>query len=151
MFYSIYHSFSGIMSIVLGLLTIGGGVFYLVNGSKTGIIFLIMAVLFFVLQPAMIMIESNMQMKNVVFQNKTYYEFGEEAMQAWQDGVNPGTIKWEKIHKVVKNGAHFYIYFDKVRANVVPRSSFVEADGAEQFEKLILKVLDAKKRKGFKA
>ena len=150
MFYTIYHSPSGIASVILGFLTIGGGIFYLVNGSKTGIFFLIMAVVFFVLQPLMILMQAKSQSKNPVFTKETLYTFDEQGITAGQEGVEPASIQWQNLYKVVKSGNYFFIFFDKVRANILPREAFEAANGATQFEKLLVSVLPEKKRKGIR-
>lgn len=151
MFYAIYHSFSGLLSILLGLGVIGGGIFYLANGvTSTGVVFLCMALLFFVLQPAMILFQSNAQSKNPVFQATTFYEFSERGLKAWQEGVKPARKDWTGIMKVVENGNYYYVFFDKVRANVIPKASFVGENALGKFDELMRTVLPKEKRKGFK-
>lgn len=148
MFYTIYHSFTGILSIVLGVLTIGMGVFYLVNHSNTGILFLVMAVIFFALEPIMILVQSKAQASNPVFEKATFYLFEEDKLEAWQEGVEHASVKWTDLYAMVKDGDHYYILFDKVRANIVPANAFSAGDAAA-FEELVKRKLPKNKRKGF--
>lgn len=148
MFYTIYHSFSGLLSIILGVLTIGLGVFYLINGSKTGILFLVLAVVFFILQPVMIFIQAKSQAKNPVFRKATCYLFSEEQLEAWQEETEHVSVKWSQVFSMVKDGSRYYIFFDKVRANILPGTAFSGNDGAA-FEELVRRMLPEKKRKGF--
>ena len=149
LYYSTYHSFQGILSIILGLFTIGAGIYYFTQGNKNGIFFLLIAAVFFIVQPLMIMLQAKMQSKHTVFQKETNYEFDEKELRAWQEGVEKASVTWEKLYRVVKSGQYFFIFTDKYRANIVPAASFTSENGAEEFSRLIQRILPAEKKKGF--
>ena len=133
LYYSTYHSFQGILSIILGLFTIGAGIYYFTQGNKNGIFFLLIAAVFFIVQPLMIMLQAKMQ----------------KELRAWQEGVEKASVTWEKLYRVVKSGQYFFIFTDKYRANIVPAASFTSENGAEEFSRLIQRILPAEKKKGF--
>jgi hypothetical protein len=149
LFYATFHSFQGVLSVILGLLTIAAGIFYLSEGNKNGIFFFLMAAVFFIVQPLMIMLQAKMQSKHTVFQKETNYEFDEKELRAWQDGVEPASVTWENLYRVVKNGQYYFIFTDKYRANIVPAVSFTNAGGATEFDRLIMRILPKEKKKGF--
>ena len=149
LFYATFHSFQGALSIILGLLTIAAGIFYLTQGNQNGIFFFLMAAVFFIVQPLMIMLQAKMQSKHTVFQQETNYEFDEKALRAWQEGVEPASVTWENLYRVVKNGQYYFIFTDKYRANIVPAESFTNEGGAAEFDRLIQRILPKEKKKGF--
>ena len=149
LFYATFHSFQGILSILLGLLTIAAGVFYLTQGNKNGIFFFCMAAVFFIVQPLMIMLQAKMQSKHAVFQQETNYEFDEKELRAWQEGVEPAGVTWENLYRVVKSRQYYFIFTDKYRANIVPAESFTNEGGAAEFDRLIQRILPKEKKKGF--
>ena len=149
LFYATFHSFQGILSILLGLLTIAAGVFYLTQGNKNGIFFFCMAAVFFIVQPLMIMLQAKMQSKHAVFQQETNYEFDEKELRAWQEGVEPAGVTWENLYRVVKSGQYYFIFTDKYRANIVPAESFTNEGGAAEFDRLIQRIRPKEKKKGF--
>ena len=149
LYYSTYHSFQGILSIILGFLTIAAGVFYLAQGNKNGIFFFCMAAVFFIVQPLMIMLQAKMQSKHAVFQQETFYEFDERELRAWQEGVDKASVTWQNLYRVVKSGEYYFIFTDKYRANIVPAASITSEGGAAAFDRLLVRALSKEKRKGF--
>ena len=149
LYYSTYHSFQGILSIILGLFTIAAGIYYFSQGNKNGIFFLVIAAVFFIVQPLMIMLQARMQSKHTVFQKETNYEFDEKELRAWQEGVDKASVTWENLFRVVKTGGYYFIYTDRYRANIVPAASFTSENGAAEFDRLIQRILPKEKKKGF--
>ena len=149
LYYSTYHSFQGILSIILGLFTIAAGIFYFSQGNKNGIFFLLIAAVFFIVQPLMIMLQAKMQSKHTVFQKETNYEFDEKELRAWQEGVDKASVTWDNLFRVVKNGGYYFIFTDRYRANIVPAASFTSEGGAAEFDSLIRRTLPKEKKKGF--
>lgn len=86
LFFTTYSSFTGILSVILGIAAIGAGIFYLANANQTGVFFLIMAAVFFVMQPALLLMNAKKQAKNRIFSVTTCYFFNESGITVWQDG-----------------------------------------------------------------
>ena len=149
LYYATYHSFQGVLSIILGLFTIAAGIFYFTQGNKNGIFFFLMAAVFFIVQPLMIMLQAKMQSKHTVFQQETNYEFDEKELRAWQEGVDKASVTWENLYRVVKCGQYYFLFTDKYRANILPAASFTSENGAAEFDRLIQRILPKEKKKGF--
>ncbi|MBR6977951.1 MAG: YcxB family protein [Lachnospiraceae bacterium] len=149
LYYSTYHSFQGILSIILGLFTIAAGIYYFTQGNKNGIFFLLIAAVFFIVQPLMIMMQAKMQSKHTVFQKETNYEFDEKELRAWQEGVEPASVTWQNLFRVVRTRGYYFIFTDRYRANIVPQASFTSENGAEEFGRMIQRILPKEKKKGF--
>ena len=148
LFYHMYVRPTGIIYALVGLASVAGGIYYLVNGNKSGIFLILIAGVYFILQPLMLYIKAAQQAKNVVFANDTYYEFSEEGIAVWQDGLDPSVLQWQNVRKVAKFGKYYFLYVDSAHGNIIPRSAF--DCNPDRVDELIVRVLPKERRKGFK-
>lgn len=147
-FYHMYIRPVGLVYLIVGVLTFGGGIFYLVNRNGTGIFFILISCIYFFLQPIMLYFSAARQLKLPIMQNVTYYEISDEGIRLWQDGLEPSTGDWKQAQKVVRFLNVYLIYFSKVRANVVPESSI--EGSLTDWEEIFRKNLTKKQVRGFK-
>ena len=139
---------AGIAYAFVGLASVGGGVYYLANGNRSGVFLLLIAGVYFILQPLMLYIKAAQQSKNAVFANDTYYEFRDEGIAVWQEGIEPSLLQWQNVRKMVKFGKNYFLYVDTAHGNIIPRSAFdCNPDRVDEF---LVRVLPKERRKGFK-
>ena len=147
LFYHMYLRPSGLLYLLVGLASIGGGIYYLVKGNHSGIFLIVIAGVYFILQPVMLYLQAARQAKNEVFSKNTYYEFGEEGITVWQDDVEPATLQWQNVTRFAKTKNYDFVYVDRAHGNIIPRSMF-ECDPRE-VDELVIQKVPKKNRKGF--
>ncbi len=148
LFYHMYIRPSGLLYLLVGLASIAGGIYYIVNGNNSGIFLLLIAAVYFIVQPLMLYLKASQQAKNEVFMNDTYYAFDEDGVAVWQEGVEPSVLQWQNVRKFVKFGKNYFLYVDAAHGNIIPASS-IEGNPSK-LDELIVRVLPKEKRRGFR-
>lgn len=148
LFYHMYMRPSGMVYALVGLLSVGGGVYYLIKGNMSGIFLILVAAVYFVLQPFMLYLKAAQQAKNPVFAKDTHYSFSENGITVWQEGIEPSVLQWQNVRKFVKFGRLYFFYVDASHGNIVPKSAFIL--NPERMDELVVRVLPKERRKGFK-
>ena len=147
--YYMYLRPAGIGYLLVGLLALAGGIVFLVQGNKTGIFLIILAVIYYVLQPVMIRTRAKSQANDPRMTARTYYEFKEEGFDISQDGTEVLLIPWKRVKKIVSFQGLYILFFDLKRANIIPKESF--SCNTDRVDELILKVMPRKSVKGISA
>lgn len=148
LFYHMYMRPVGIVYALVGLASIAGGIYYLVKGNNSGIFLLLIAGVYFLVQPFMLYLKAAQQAKNVVFANNTYYDFQEEGIAVWQDGIEPSVLQWQNVKRFVKFGKNYFFYVDAAHGNIIPRSAF--ECNPDKVDAFLVRILPKEKRRGFK-
>ena len=148
LFYHMYIRPSGLLYLLVGLGSIAGGIYYIVNGNNSGIFLLLIAAVYFIIQPLMLYLKASQQAKNAVFSSETFYAFDEEGVAVWQEGIEPSVLQWQNVRKFVKFGKYYFLYVDAAHGNIIPASS-IEGNPAK-LDELIVRVLPKEKRRGFR-
>ncbi|MBR5738641.1 MAG: YcxB family protein, partial [Lachnospiraceae bacterium] len=116
--------------------------------NNSGIFLLLIAAVYFIVQPLMLYLKASQQAKNEVFMNDTYYAFDEDGVAVWQEGVEPSVLQWQNVRKFVKFGKNYFLYVDAAHGNIIPASS-IEGNPSK-LDELIVRVLPKEKRRGFR-
>ena len=146
LFYHMYFNPTGVLYIIVGLLALGGGIFYFATGNWRGVFFIVVALVYFVLMPLLLYIRAGRQLKQPIFEHPTYYAFEDEEFRVSQSGVGTTAASYDSLYKVVFFSDEVIIYVDGVHANVLPLSSFhADEDEVRGFFKA---KIPAKKLKG---
>ena len=146
--YHMYMRAMGIVYLVVGLLALAGGIWFLVSGNRSGIFLLLIAAVYFVLQPCMLYLKAAQQAKLPVLRKETFYDFSREGIRVSQDETDASTLKWEKIRRFVKFGGEYMIYLDDIHANIVPERTL--SCEPQALDALVREMLPKKNRRGIK-
>ena len=147
LFYHMYFRPTGIIYAVVGLFTLGSGIYYLVSGNSSGVFLILISAVYFVVQPLFLYMRAAQQIKHPVFAKDTYYVFSEEGVTVSQEGTEEAFLAWENAAKVVRTRSCYYIYVDKLHGNILPKRCFESDTGA--FDALVRRRVSEKRRKGF--
>lgn len=143
-----YINSSGIIYTAVALLSLAGGIYYLVAGNTTGIFLILICAVYFVLMPTFLYLKAVRQSKNEVFQKETNYVFTEKNLYASQGEEEPSHVSWDTVRKVIKFQKEYIIYVSSVRANVIPLSAFSVSE--KEVDSFFAKTLPKNKLKGIK-
>ena len=124
LFYHMYFRPVGLIYLIVGVLSMGGGIYYLILQNTSGIFLILISLVYFVLQPILLWGKAANQAKNPIFASDTYYEFSETGIKVWQEGVEPSELQWQNVWRVVKAAKDYYIYVDAAHGNIIPKESF---------------------------
>lgn len=147
LFYHMYFRPMGIVYGLIGLLALGGGIYYLVQGNKSGIFLLIICGVYFVIQPVMLLVRAVQQSKNPQFAVDTLYEFSEEGITVYQQEDDKASLPWENVSRFVKFSKYYFIYVDAAHGNILPKDAFSSDTAA--LDTLVVKMLPKERRRGF--
>ena len=145
MFYHMYMRPTGLIYLVVGLVSLGGGIYFLANGNNSGVFLILISAVYFILQPVFLYFKATQQSKLDIMQRNTVYVFDSAGMQAYQ-GAESSTLPWEKVHKAVVFAGELIIYLTDIRANVIPLSTL---EDREETLSYLQEMLPKKKRRGF--
>lgn len=145
--YHMYFRPSGIIYAAVGLLSLGGGIYYVVSGNYSGFFLIAISAIYFILQPLLLYIKAGQQIKNQVFQDTTHYHFSDVSILVWQKIGEESELKWEDVFRFVKTKQAYYLYVDGAHANILPRAS-VEGDPA-RLDEMIRRNLKKQQLRGF--
>lgn len=148
LFYHMYIRPSGLVYVVIGLASIAGGVYYLTAGNRSGIFLILIAGVYFIVQPFMLYVKASAQSKNTAFALETNYELNESGVAVWQEGLEPATLSWQNVRKFVRFGKNYFLYVDAAHGNIIPRASF--ECNPDRVDELVARVLPKEKRRGIK-
>lgn len=142
-----YFRPSGIIYALVGLLSLGGGIYYILSGNMSGIFLVAISGVYFILQPLLLWIKAGQQIKNQVFRETTCYHFSDVGILVWQKVGEESELKWDDVYRFVRTKKAYYLYVDGAHANILPRSS-VEGD-PEDLDKMIVRNLKKQQLRGF--
>ena len=120
--YHAYHSFSGIFSIIAGLILLV--LFFVNKGNNTpnGWIYLLFGVLFLAYQPWTLYTSSVKQVKlNPTFKKPLRYIVSDESI-AVRQGEDAGQVSWEDVRKVRESAKNILVYTGKKNACIWVKS-----------------------------
>ena len=146
MVYHNYTHFSGIMGVVVGIISAGLTISNFISGdTQTAGITMIVALLFLVVTPSTTKKRAQMQVKNSpMFKEALEYEFDEEGIVIRQ-GEAEAKTHWEECVKVVSTKKSVIIYITTVRALILPKECM--GDCYEEAVKMIRTHIPAKRIK----
>lgn len=143
-----YFNTTGIIYSAIAVFAFAGGIYYLVNGNRSGVYLLLISLVYFVLMPLMLYRKAVDQSKNEILSKETSYILNEEGIHAFQEGREPSDAPWQDITRIVYFAGEFFIYISRVRANILPASAF-DKDTAE-IKALFKKVMPKGRLKGIR-
>ena len=122
-----YSGFSGIMTIVAGLLCAAVSVQGFMKGNiQNGAVWAMCAILFLVINPNTIKSKAKAQVKNSeAFRKAFEYEFTREGIWVRQDEAE-NFVAWENIAKAVSTKQSVILYLNRVRAWILPKECMGE-------------------------
>lgn len=141
--YHIYHSFSGVFSVVagLGILVL----FFVMRDSSQSWIYLLFGVLFLVYEPWSLYTRAVKQAKlNPVFKKPLRYTVTEQGITVTQDQTE-NKADWDSVLKVRETGRSIYVYTSVRNAFIWEKSQMGSETAA--VKKLLETHIDSKKRK----
>lgn len=110
MMYHSYHGFSGIFSIVAGILLLVCYGWQRQIGGENSWLYLLFGVLFLVYQPWSLFLGAARQVtQNPVFRNPLHYELDDEGITVRQ-GESADTISWANVKKVCETSQNILVY-----------------------------------------
>ncbi len=145
MFYHMYMRPTGLIYLLVGLISLGAGIWFLVDGNNSGIFLIVISAVYFVLQPVFLYYKAVQQSRQEVLQRTTVYVIDSAGLHAYQ-GTDSSVLPWEDVHKAVIFSGELIVYMSDVRANVIPLASLHDKDETIAY---LQEKLPKKKRRGF--
>ena len=145
MFYHMYMRPTGLIYLIGGLVSLGGGIYFLTRGNTSGVFLILISAVYFVLQPVFLYFKASQQAKQEVLQRTTTYIFDDLGMHAYQ-GEQSNVLSFENMHRAAVFSGELIIYLTDIRANVIPLQLFSDR---EEVLNLLREKLPKKKRRGF--
>ena len=123
--FMLYHNYthvSGLMSAIAGVLCFAVFLTKTTNGDMgAGVVWLMCAILFLVINPQNMKSRAKMQVKNTpMFQKPLEYELNDEGIVVRQDEAEAVT-PWDEISKAVSTSKSVILYLGRVRALIFPK------------------------------
>ena len=119
--YHSYHGFTGIFSIVAGIVLLGYFFWCLGTGREASFLYPFFGVLFLIYQPWTLFISSAKQVtSNPVFRNPIGYELSENGITVSQDGV-VNEIGWDGVRRVCEDKRCIFVYTGAKNACIWPK------------------------------
>lgn len=135
MYYN-YRSFGGVLGVIISLgCLVCLGLTYQHNELGVNVLYLVLGLLFTVIQPLMLLKKASMQVvSNQAFRNPLTYEIGEEQVVIRQE-KEEAPIAWEQVVRTVETKKQLLLYTSRVNACIWPKD---QMDGkVEQVKALI--------------
>lgn len=134
--FMLYHNYthvSGLMSAIAGVLCFVVFLTKTTNGDVgSGVVWLMCAILFLVINPQNMKTRAKMQVKNTpMFQKPLEYELNDEGIIVRQEEAESVT-PWDEITKAVSTGKSVILYLGRVRALILPKKCI-----GEQYEQVL--------------
>lgn len=119
--YHNYTNFSGLMSVVAGVVCLGLFVYNIAAGTpESSWVWLMCAILLLFVSPYTIKTRAKSQVENTeMFQKPLEYEFTEAGVVVRQDEAEV-TMEWATITKAVSTRKSVILYLGRVRALILP-------------------------------
>ena len=131
----LYHYYTQVSGIISVLLSIGALVGLLVRWSAwlpmQRVILILIALMFTVLQPLMLMWRGKKQLMTETFQIPFHYVFGEDKLRISQEEASQ-EFTWDDVRKIKWRKDAIYVYMSNVSAFVLP-----EEQCGGQFQELV--------------
>ncbi|MBQ9765792.1 MAG: YcxB family protein [Lachnospiraceae bacterium] len=139
----VYYSYVSIAGICELLFSIGGIVLLIIMwGSLSPAYILVLGMcgaLFTVVNPWMLFKKAKKQVStSPAFKEPVSYVFSEEGIHL-EMGNEKADLKWSEIFKVRKVAGRIFLYFNHIRANVVPVSAFESKEDAKKLMEIVKK------------
>ena len=127
MLYTSYTSFSGILGVVFGGVTLLLGIRQIMlENYSVAATFFVFALVFLVVNPIQMKSRAGIQVAHTpMFQKPITYELSEEGVHISQDDQLI-TVKWEEFQKAVSTNKSVILYVTKVRAFIFPKEALGE-------------------------
>jgi hypothetical protein len=121
---------SGIIGIMISLMALFWVVFkWNALASNQRIAFIVVALIFTVINPALLAFKAFKQLKlNPVYKKPLVYEFTDEGIGISQ-GEAAQSIKWENVCRLMKTKSMIAIYTSRIHAFVIPLSELGDDTG----------------------
>ena len=126
-----YKGMQGFLSVLLPLLALGYAYFSFGQvGIGYTLMYLGLAVLFFVYVPVSLYLRAQKVMKdeNNAISKTLSYEFREDAIQVSVEEEQV-EFSWENIYRMVSNKKYIFIYTNRINAYILPMGQVGEAYG----------------------
>ena len=134
--FMLYHNYthaSGIVSVILGIVSLGTAISYIVASNvQYFCVWLMCAILLLIINPYTMKTRAKAQVQNTeMFQKPLEYEFTEAGITVRQDEA-VATTTWDEVTKVIKTRKSVIIYLGRVRALIFPKACM-----GEQYEEVV--------------
>jgi hypothetical protein len=118
--YHIYHTFSGVLGMVISIAALVGAVltYGTVNTTYT-VALLLVGCMYTLIHPFSVYSKCKATAKSKTYAQPFEYVFGEDGFSVTQ-GDQHVDYKWESIARVKKAGSNIMIYMDKIHAHILP-------------------------------
>lgn len=119
--YHSYHGFTGIFSIVAGIVLLGYFFWCMGTGRDSSFLYPLFGILFLVYQPWTLFISSAKQVtSNPVFQKPIVYEISENGITVSQDGET-NEIGWDGVCRIREDKRSIFVYTGAKNACIWPK------------------------------
>lgn len=127
MLYHTYSHASGLLSGIMGVVTLGVSIQYVMAGDMlTAMPFIMATLMFLVMTPSSLKTKARMQVKTkATFQKPLKYELTEEGIKVSQDELETVNA-WSEVTKAVSTGKSVILYLSRVRALIFPKECMGE-------------------------
>ena len=132
--YHTYHTFNGIISVVVGIFVFI--VLFFVREKLTStdvMLYIVLGVALLLYSPITLFMRSKAQVAaSEVLQNSLCYEFGDDGISVSTNVVlekgaeNSALLAWKDIYKIVETNRQLLIYSSRVNAYVIPKEQLGE-------------------------
>ena len=134
--FMLYHNYthaSGIISAILGVVSLGTAIQYIVAGNvQYFCVWLMCAILLLFINPYTMKTRAKSQVQNTeMFQKPLEYEITEAGIAVRQDEAE-ATTTWDEVTKVIKTRKSVIVYLGRVRALIFPKACM-----GEQYEEVV--------------
>lgn len=122
-----YKSFGGFLGVIISLLSLG----YLITTYQkhdlgTNIIFLLIGLLWTVIQPLLLLQKAVQQAaKNEAYKAALEYEFDNNGLKIHQ-GKDKVEVLWENIVRVKEDKKQILLFTSRIHACILPKEQFLE-------------------------
>ena len=136
--YHAYHKFSGILGVILSIVS----VFVLLTSfvkltEQTRAVLILVAVWFILFEPVKFYVHARGQVKrNKVYKELLNYAIDETGISISQDEQQQ-MVEWKQLFKIVETKKQFLVYSGPMYAFIFPKSQMGE-ESCEKFRKLVL-------------
>lgn len=122
--YHTYHSFAGILGLVLSIMALANLILSFDKLSDQGkTIMTIVAAWFLIFEPLRMLMRSKSQMKlSKAYKKPLNYIVNEEGITVSQDEESQ-TIEWKQLFKIVETKSQFLVYSNRINSFIFPKSS----------------------------
>jgi len=145
MFYHMYMRPTGLIYLLVGLLALGAGIWFLTTGNSGGVFLIVIAGVYFVLQPLFLYMKASQQIRQDALQKNTVYLVDGTGLHAFQ-GADSSSLPWDKVFKAAVFAGELIIYMNESRANIIPLRMMSDREKTISYLK---EMLPKKKRRGF--